>query len=280
MHPLVNITLGFRYDHHDVFGGAFVPRIGLTKRIQNFHFKALYSHSYRAPGIENINLNEDIRPEKTKTVELELGYQFTKDMLLMLNSFYIDTRDIIVYGYTELEDGDWEEYYENSDKAGSKGLELIYRYYKDKFRFNTNYSLYTPIKNNTTATYQVPGNESIYVGFPNHKLNARLGYEIKQNFWADLGVIYRSKRYGYTDIDEDEYPVIGTLDPFTKVNFSLGYDNLFTKGLNIKASAVDLFNSKAAVLQPYNGDFAPIPGRSREFRVKLMYNISWSAAKK
>jgi outer membrane cobalamin receptor len=96
-HRIANLTLGFRYDNHSAFGSAFVPRFALTKRIDNFHFKALYSHSYRAPGIENITLNPAIRPERSRVTELELGYQFTPDMLLSVNAFDVQTKDVIIY---------------------------------------------------------------------------------------------------------------------------------------------------------------------------------------
>lgn len=274
IHPLVNITFGFRYDYHNIVGGAFVPRFGLTKRIENFHFKALYSHSYRAPGIENLNLNDELKPERSKTTELELGYQFTPDMLLSLNAYYTKTKDAIVYEFFDLGGGDWGENFTNGNQAGSKGLELTYRFIKKRFSLNTNYSLYSSLKSNDVDTYLVPGQENIHVAFPTHKIVVNSVFEITENLWTNIALIYKSKRYGYTDIDEDWVPIISELDPYTKANFSMGYDNFLLKGLLVKASITDIFNSKAPIIQAYNGDYAPIPGRSSELKIKLAYNIN------
>ena len=84
-HRLANATVGFRYEKNNRYGAAFVPRIALTKKIQNFHFKLLYSQAFRAPSLQNINIALDgvIKPEKSNVFEIELGYQFTPEMLLV-----------------------------------------------------------------------------------------------------------------------------------------------------------------------------------------------------
>ncbi|MCU0430361.1 MAG: TonB-dependent receptor plug domain-containing protein, partial [Cytophagaceae bacterium] len=65
-HKWFNTILGGRYNHHSVFGPSLVPRIGITKIINKFHTKLLYSYAYRSPSIENIVSNEDIIPENTR----------------------------------------------------------------------------------------------------------------------------------------------------------------------------------------------------------------------
>src|SRR4030095_9194480 len=78
-HRLANATIGFRYEKNNRYGAAFVPRLALTKKIQNLHFKLLYSQAFRAPSLQNINIALDgtIKPEKSNVFEIELGYQFT-----------------------------------------------------------------------------------------------------------------------------------------------------------------------------------------------------------
>src|SRR5690606_4353260 len=56
-HRLFNATAGFRFEKNNRYDGAFVPRLGITKKIENFHFKALYSRSFRAPSLKNILLD-------------------------------------------------------------------------------------------------------------------------------------------------------------------------------------------------------------------------------
>jgi hypothetical protein len=48
-HRLANATLGFRFEKNNRYKGAFVPRLALTKKIENLHFKMLYSNSFRSP---------------------------------------------------------------------------------------------------------------------------------------------------------------------------------------------------------------------------------------
>ena len=45
----------------------------MTRVAGKFHFKALASRAFRAPGIENIRLSDNIQPEKTTAYELEAG---------------------------------------------------------------------------------------------------------------------------------------------------------------------------------------------------------------
>src|SRR6185369_4186982 len=88
---LVNFIVGARYDKHNIYGDAFVPRVGLTKKYNRFHFKALFSNSFRAPSIENINASRTlgISPERTQVAELELGYQLTHKSFFTVNFYDI-----------------------------------------------------------------------------------------------------------------------------------------------------------------------------------------------
>ncbi|HYG20910.1 MAG TPA: TonB-dependent receptor [Ohtaekwangia sp.] len=126
-HRLANATIGFRYEKNNRYDGAFVPRPVLTKKIENFHFKVLYSQAFRAPSLQNINiaLNDEIKPEKFNVFEVELGYQFTPETLLAVNFFSITTKNVMIYNSTGVDDT-FDEWYENSDKSGSRGVELVY----------------------------------------------------------------------------------------------------------------------------------------------------------
>ena len=62
-------------DDHSEVDAAFVPRIGLTKVVNDWHFKLLYSQAFKTPVIENVNLNPDIKPERIEVAEFETGYR-------------------------------------------------------------------------------------------------------------------------------------------------------------------------------------------------------------
>ncbi len=100
-----------------------MPRLALTKKIENFHFKILYSQAFRSPAIENLHLALDnkVVPEKSNVGELELGYQFTPEMLFSVNAFVLSTNNVIVYQYL----AGSQEGYQNFSKSGSSGIELV-----------------------------------------------------------------------------------------------------------------------------------------------------------
>lgn len=275
-HRLANATLGFRYEKNNRYGAAFVPRIALTKKIENFHFKVLFSQAFRAPSLQNINiaLNGQVKPEKSNVFEVELGYQFTPEMLLAVNAFNITTKNVLVYGSQgNDEDGTFEEWYENSRKSGSRGLEAVYSIRKKAWYANLTYSYSTALKDNTVATYAVPGH-SQYVGFSKNKITLNTNFYLTAKLSFNPTFIYASKRYAYTMLDDNGNPALTALDPYVLVNAFFNYRNIFP-GFTMGAGAYDIANARPAIPEAYNGGYAPISGRSREYVVKISYQINF-----
>lgn len=274
-HRLANATLGFRYEKNNRYGAAFVPRIALTKKIQNLHFKLLYSQAFRAPSLQNINiaLGGTIKPEKSNVFEMELGYQFTPEMLLAVNAFSISTKDVLIYG-SEGEDDTFSEWYENYKKSGSNGFEVVYNLRKKAWYANLTWSFSQSISDNTVTTYDVPGQRQ-YVGFSKSKVTLNTSFNLTSSLTFNPSFIFAGKRYAYTSIDEDANPVIGELDPYVLVNAFLNYKSLFGTGFNIGAGVYDLTNERPGIAQAYNGGYGPIPGRSREYVVKISYQVNF-----
>jgi len=274
-HRLANATVGFRYEKNNRYGAAFVPRIALTKKIQNLHFKLLYSQAFRAPSLQNINIALDgvIKPEKSNVFEIEVGYQFTPEMLLSVNAFSINTRNVLVYG-SEGEGDDFSEWYENSAKSGSNGVEVVYSIRKKVWYAHLTYSYSQSIKDNTVATYEVPDQRQ-YVGFPKNKITLNTNFNLTSKLTFNPTFLYASARYAYTTIDVDDNPMLSKLDPYLMANAFLNYRGLFVPGLNVGVGVYDVANAKPGIAQAYNGGYAPIPGRSREYVVKINYQINF-----
>lgn len=272
-HYFANITLGARYDHHSAFGAAFVPRAALTKRIDNFHFKLLYSQAYRAPGIENLTYTPDIKPERSSVAELELGYQFTPEMLLSSNFFHIRTRDVIIFGFDVATK---EESYLNYERMGTQGMEVEYKIKKALWNASISYSLYHALSDNTVETYQVEGKENINLGIPAHKIGFSSSIRIRKSFFVSPSLVHRSIRYVYNKLDEEENPILGSLEANTQLNMYLHHDHLLVDGLTLGFGVYNLLNQDASIPQPYNGGFSPIPISGREFTLKLLYHLNFS----
>lgn len=278
-HRLANATVGFRYEKNNYYGAAFVPRMALTKKIENFHFKVLYSQAFRAPSIQNINiaLGGDIKPEKSNVFEAEFGYQFTPEMLLAVNAFSLTTTDILTYGSEGTGGEDFTEWYENATKTGTRGVELIYSIRKKSWYANFSYSFSRAIEGDeTVATYTVPQTTTQYAGMLSQKVTLNTAFYLTQNISINPSFIYGGKRYAYTTLDAEGETVATELDPYLLANIFLNFRNLGVKGLNAGVGAYDLLNEKPVFAQAYNGGYAPVPGRSREYVVKLSYRLDFN----
>jgi outer membrane receptor for ferrienterochelin and colicin len=272
-HRLANATVGFRFEKNNQYAGAFVPRMALTKKIENLHFKLLYSKSFRAPSLQNFLLDTTgAKPERSNVFELETGYQFTPEMLLSINAFHISTKDIIIYGY----EGE-EEWYENYEKSGSKGFEVVYTLKKKNWYSTLTYSFNQALEGNTVDPYRVPQTTKQYVGTSVNKISFNTSIRIAQQLNFNPTIIYGSSRYAFTEIS-DEGPIATKLNPYTLINIFVNYKPSRLKGLTIGGGVYDILNERPAIPQAYNGGedtYIPIPGRSREFVAKLSYQFNF-----
>ncbi len=269
---IVNFIAGARFDHHSEYGSAFVPRVGLTKKFKKFHFKALYSNAFRAPTIENINLQDStgIKPELTQVIEVEAGYQLTRKSLLTANLFDINTDDPIVYF---VGDSGQTDNYKNFGSGGSQGIEIEYRM-RDKWGYViANYSFYSVQNKENSEDYLVNDNESVLLAFPSHKFNLNASIKLGKYFTVSPSLSYFGKRYGYTGIDSLGEYIQGEFKPITLANIFVNAGNFGVKGLNIGVGCYDILNEKFSFIQPYYGDHAALPGPSREFLIKIVYEV-------
>jgi outer membrane receptor for ferrienterochelin and colicin len=271
-----NLTLGARYDHNDAYGHAFVPRAGITKKINKWNFKALYSHAFRAPGIENINNADmgEIKPEISKVFELEAGYQLSRSMYLTANIFDITTKNPIIYSYDTS-----SEAYKNYPSTGTRGFEVEYKAKGSWGYVNLNYTYYTAAGKEKVPQYEVPDVSGALLGLTQHRANLNSSFNVYGKFFVSPSASLMGKRYGYAYSKSD---TAGTLRPFNTsilVNLFAGFEDLFGKGLNIGAGCYNILNEDYRFIQPYNSGHAPLDGPSREFVVKIWWNISCTCKK-
>jgi outer membrane cobalamin receptor len=275
-HRLANATLGIRFEKNNRYAGAFVPRLALTKKIENLHVKILYSKSFRSPSLQNVQLDTTgAKPERSNVFEFEVGYQFTPEMLLSINAFHISTKDIIIYG-SKGEGDDFEEWYENYEKSGSKGLEIVYSIRKKSWYAHLTYSFSQAINDNAVDKYVVSQTTKQYVGMAAHKVTLNTNFYLTPHLSFNPTFVYAGKRYAFTEI-VDDLPASTKLDPYLLANVFFNYRDLLP-GLTIGTGIYDAFNARPAIPQAYNGGegaYGPIPGRSREYGVKLSYQINF-----
>jgi len=251
---------------------GIVPRIGATGIFNKFHFKALFSGAFRSPGIGNIDVASEIEPEVSYVTEFELGYRINDNMFITANLFDIFINHSIIYfdygGWTPVVD--WG--YLNADKSGSDGFEMEIKSKYAKGYLSANYSFYTQAFRTIPESYAVPDHENSALGLSQHKIGFNGNYRPLNNLYISPSLSFYGKRYGYNSLDEDENPMIAVFNPYFLFNFSVTYENLFRRGININLSVYDLFNQKPPFIQPYNGWYFPYPGSSREILLKIILN--------
>jgi outer membrane receptor for ferrienterochelin and colicin len=266
-----NITAGVRYDDHSAVDAAFVPRIGLTKVIKDWHFKLLYSEAFKTPVIENITMTPNIKPERISVAEFETGYRLNENMVLSANVFYTRIEDVIVYS-EEIVDGDLTYDYVNYPHTGTAGLEIDYKY-KGKWGYvNASYSMYKASKDSQVEAYTIEGNDDLFLGLPGQKFSANAHLKLAKNLYLNPTLLYFSAKY-YYDYDADWNRTLQKLDNTIVGHIHLSYENLLTEGLSTGIGLYNIGNSEDMFAQPYDGGGLPVLAPSRELTFNLSYKF-------
>jgi len=270
---LVNMTLGGRYDRHSQYGDAFVPRVAFTKNLGVFHIKGLAAQSFRAPSIENINLNSSIKPEKTTVYEGELGYQFTKEMNVNVNVFDLTVNSPIVYTYDEISD-----IYINSGKLGSRGAELDFRLQQKWGYLKGSYSYYNASNKNDVTRYQIPDQSASLLGLANHKVTMLMHYMLTSTVSFNTSLIWLGERYGIQSViiedDESTTAIISKFKPVTLLNLNLTIKEFIQKDYTMTIALNNVLNETYELIQGHNGLHSPISQSSRSLWLSVGYQFN------
>ncbi|MFO7862605.1 MAG: TonB-dependent receptor plug domain-containing protein [Salinivirgaceae bacterium] len=287
----VDILGGARLEENSVYGSSFVPRVALTKAFELFHYKALWSQAYRNPGISNYNANrqiiigglagvENIEPEKTTVLEVEVGYKPIENMYFTANIFDMTIDQPIVYFYDE----DYGDGYQNYDQSGTLGLEVDIKYSGNWGSVNATYSHYMQADKNKVDTYAVPESfdKEAMVGFARDKATLYATFNVWKGLSVSPWVVYTGKKYGWTpewdaDASNGEGAIVEDInhefDPTINLNIFVNYKDLFIDKLSLGAGVYNIMDEEMFFVQPYNGLHAALPDASRSYRVKLSYNL-------
>jgi hypothetical protein len=110
----------------------------------------------------------------------------------------------------------------------------------------------------------------LLLGLPAHKLAALASFRVHRNLSLNPSLVFLSRRYGYTAPVDSGPPT--EFDPICLANLNFSWRNFASKGLDLDVGVFDIFGQNLEFIQPYKGSHAPLPGPSREFRVRLGYH--------
>ncbi len=265
---IATLTMGVRQNYNSNYQSNFVPRFGITRSIGAFHFKALYSVAYRAPGAENIDLGSDIKPEKTAIMEFEAGCQINKHLYFVVNAYDIETKSPIIYYYDTVVNNDA---YVNKNSTGTQGIETELKYKNHRTQIRTGYALYSAANKEVLDEYAVPGKAASLLGLPNHKAYFVISTNVSRNLNITAEAIVRGKRYFIKSLNTASEPIYSSEARNFRINVNAEVPHFLHQNISLSVGIYNLFDLKEFYMQPYNSLHAPLPGTGREIMIKISY---------
>ena len=259
----VNVSIGGRYEFHPAVGGAFVPRVALTRAWDQFHLKALFTQAFRIPAINVIleSVGPKLHAEKTSNYEIEAGYKFHNGLSWTGNLFDLKIERPIIF-FTSA-DGANTEGYRNGGRISSSGLETELKWDRPVFSTLLNYSFYQA-RDNREAYLR--GDSQRFLGAPTHKVAWSGTWHVQRNFDVNVNGYWMSQRLAYT------YPTGGIAGIPSEFIVNTYFEYRLDR-LSFGVGGVDLFSVKRYAPQPYAGGTGPVPLMTREIFVKLGYGF-------
>ncbi|MBN2612505.1 MAG: TonB-dependent receptor [Bacteroidales bacterium] len=188
------------------------PRVGIILYpVQNLNFKALYSQAFRAPSINELEIdfaqmmgNPNLKPEKIKTIDI--GINYSKDNIQAGLNYFNSKMTNIIY---QDRSGAVPQY-NNIGEVDIWGIEFETKYYLNRKFFLTGSLLYQESKDKQDNENVTP--------IANTGLKGGISY-MDKGLTVSLFDIYQA------DVDEKYHTVLNpSPGDYNLVNFHLKYD--------------------------------------------------------
>ncbi|HLO66481.1 MAG TPA: TonB-dependent receptor plug domain-containing protein [Holophaga sp.] len=261
-----NVTVGARWESHDKAGSSFVPRFALTKVAGRWHFKILYANSFRTPAIQNINQalfpEASIQPEKTRTAEVEVGYQ-AGSSLFTLNVFDMHIDRPLVYTVVGESFG-----YLNMESTGSRGFEAEWKLRQPWGFLNAGFSMARA--DNKVDYWAVPGHSAEFLGIAPAKATLAAGIRFGKGWTLGPSLVWLASRHAYAyDAGAGEV-ALRAFPSYLLANATLSWNS---GPVTASLGVFDAGDRRTPFFQPYNGGHGPLPGQGREWVAKVRYGF-------
>ncbi|MCA6364953.1 MAG: TonB-dependent receptor plug domain-containing protein [Bacteroidetes bacterium] len=271
-----NVVLGGRAEYNSEYGIAFVPRIGITRNFERFSFKILYNESFKAPTVENFDLQDtpgNLRPEYVKVGEIEFGYKFSRKAYLNANFFRTDIHNHIIY-YFDAVTG--EEFYTNGSRQISYGTEAEFIYRGAINQLRVSWSWYSVNNMPVNEAYAVSGNDRALLNFPQHKLTVTGTHVFPSGFVVNFTGHLVSERSLISGIDSLGNYQVSACAPDFLLSSTISRKNLLP-GIDVALSVHNLLNRSYVIGMPYRGETGAYASLSREVVLRLTWHPQFNS---
>jgi outer membrane cobalamin receptor len=202
----LQITLGVRYDHHNIYGGITNLRSGLYYQLKKgWAIKALYGEAFREPTMFELSENPNLKPADMETWELSLHFNPIKNIAGQL-VFYQNHASKIIQerrGTTGL--GGIPV---NVGIKDVEGIESLIKWQYNKLRGNIWYN------------YERNPDDPDFLNVAKNKLGAGVIYNITKNISMSLQGRYTDK-IKTNAWDKDGKEIVITIPEYNSFNFTL-----------------------------------------------------------
>ncbi|OGU35847.1 MAG: hypothetical protein A2068_06110 [Ignavibacteria bacterium GWB2_35_6b] len=243
INPNLLITAGGRLDINSEYENTFVPRFALIHSFDNNIFKLIFSKGYLAPSITQayfesittfswIRKNENLKPEKNTSVELDWTYS-KESFNLSANLFYNNLSNSIIESVTT-GDSTWTYVGINSFYVPILQSENV----SDGYRYGLNLSLAKKLNNNLSLNF----NYSLILGKDKiHNNETEINDNLISNHKINFGVQFTYNKYQiYAEaiwLGEKRIKSFHNSTPYSNLLDSEGYlnfDPVFLLNLNFR----------------------------------------------
>lgn len=271
-----NFSIGLRSEINPDYPSSTVPRFAYTRIFGDWHVKALASWAYRAPSFENVSSSPNaVRPEKTQTMEVELGQKISATQAASVTLFDTLISDPLIYTTVDV-GGTPTERYENLGRTGARGVEAEWRLKSEEFS-HTLATSYVSSRGISNIDKYGSGDEDRLLGIPSVTAKLLSSWFFAKDWTLAPTVVFQTARRAWV-LRSDGTPGIEEVEPSTFASLALRKNNLFMKRLHLVGGVANLLNQQMPILVNYRSDgssFASYPGRSRELFARLEYGIDF-----
>jgi outer membrane receptor for ferrienterochelin and colicin len=228
----LQITLGGRYDHHNIYGNIVNLRSGLYFQLKKgLVLKMLYGEAFREPTIFELSMNPNLKPAEMKTSELSLHVDPIKNIAGQIVYYFNNASKLIIEqrGTTGI-----GSMWDNAGSKKTQGLESLLKWQYNKLRGNLWYN------------YERNPDDPNFLNVAKNKFGAGVIYNITRSISMSLQGNYIGK-IKTNAWDADRNDIVITIPEYKSFNLTILAGQIefsdFPK-FDISFSIYNLFNTK------------------------------------